>query len=589
MTPRVLMQQAGTGRWLEFTGCRDILQTTAPAGVPALLAEVESRVRHRALHAAGFVTYEAARGLDPGLACHPPAVLPCAWFALFEHRADGVALPPHDAPSIAWQPSTGPDDYTETIRRIREWIAAGDTYQVNYSYRLRGAVPDGGAAVDALFRAMAARQQTGLGALLDTDAWAVCSASPELFFTRRGRRVESRPMKGTAPRSPSADTDAATARWLQASTKNRAENLMITDMVRNDLGRLADTGSVRAEALFRVEPYPTVWQMTSTVRGDTAAGLAELFRALFPAASITGAPKRRTMEIIRDLEAHPREIYTGAIGFLEPSGDAQFNVAIRTAWVDKQRGIAEYGVGGGILWDSDPDEEYAETELKARVVQTGMPAPDGNTGDVALLETLLWQPAGGYWLLDRHLNRLREAARRFQRPLHLADVRVALDRAVAGLRAEPYRVRLLVDACGTATAQAAPLADTPPPSRVAIDAERRALQGDPFVHHKTTRRDVYDIARTAARDAHPEADDVLLVNTDGEITESTIANVVVELDGRLVTPPVAAGLLPGVYRAELLAHGRIIEGPLTPDDVRRAGVVYLVNSVRGMWQVAVVG
>ena len=584
------MQQAGTGRWLEFDACRDVLQTSTPADVPALLTEVEARVRERGLHAAGFVTYEAAPGLDPKLRCHPPAALPCAWFALFERRAPAPALPVRQAPAIAWRPGTGAADYADAIGLIRDWIAAGDTYQVNYSYRLRAEVENAAAVAEPLFLAMAAGQQSGLGAFVDTAAWAVCSASPELFFSRRGRRVVSRPMKGTAPRAAAAAPDEAAARWLQSSAKNRAENLMITDMVRNDLGRLADTGSVRTEALFRVEPFPTVWQMTSTVHGDTDAGLAELFRALFPAASITGAPKRRTMQIIRELEPHPREIYTGAIGFLEPSGDVQFNVAIRTAWLDKVRGTAEYGVGGGILWDSDADEEYAETELKARVIRNGVtPAAEVDTGDVALLETLLWQPPEGFWLLDRHLDRLGEAARRFQRPLDLAGVRGALDRAVDGLGREPHRVRLLVDACGTATAVAAPLADTPPPARVAMATRRRALQGDPFVRHKTTRRDVYDAARREAREAHPEADDVLLVNTAGEITESTIANVVVELDGRLLTPPLSAGLLPGVYRAELLDTGRIREASLTPDDVRRASAVYLINSVRGMWPVTVVG
>tara|TARA_Y100001933_G_scaffold234013_1_gene253983 strand:+ start:114 stop:1865 length:1752 start_codon:yes stop_codon:yes gene_type:complete len=583
------MQQAGTRRWLAFDGCRGVLQTRAPAEVPALLAEVESRVRQGGLHAAGFVTYEAAAGLDPKLDCHAPAVLPCAWFALFDERGETADPAPCGPPAIAWQPGIDAGRYADAIGRIRAWIAAGDTYQVNYSYRLRARLADAAATAEPLFRAMAAGQRTGLGALIDTAAWALCSASPELFFTRRGRRIESRPMKGTAARSSDPEADAAAARWLRDSAKNRAENLMITDMVRNDLGRLADTGSVRTGALFRVEPFPTVWQMTSTVCGDTDADLPALFRALFPAASITGAPKRRTMQIIRALEPEPREIYTGAIGFLEPSGDAQFNVAIRTAWLDKRGGTAEYGVGGGILWDSDADEEFAETALKARVVRAGgsfaPAAPPAADGDVALLETLLWAPDGGFWLLDRHLDRLGDAARHFRRPLRLPDIRLALDRAVAGVGPEPHRVRLLVDACGAATATAAPLADTPPPARVAIAAARRPLQGDPFVRHKTTRRTVYEEARAA----HPEADDVLLVNGAGEITESTIANLVVDLDGRLITPPLAAGLLPGVYRAELLEQGRVREGTLTPRDVRRADAVYLVNSVRGMWRVTVVG
>jgi len=577
---RALMQQADSGDWLAFEGLEDCLSATTPAEVPALLSSVESRARQQRLHAVGFVTYEAAPGLDPKLCCHTPGILPAAWFALFASCRRVAPPPAAPAPALSWLPSLDRADYGRAIERIRGYIGAGDTYQVNFSYRLRAEFDDD-ATVEALFGAMVAGQRTGLGALLETADWAICSASPELFFLRRGRRLESRPMKGTAARA-AGDADQAQARWLAGSAKNRAENTMITDMVRNDLGRIADTGSVAADGLFRIEAYPTVWQMTSSVSASTDAGLAEVFRALFPAASITGAPKRRTMEIIRELEAEPREIYTGAIGYVTPDGDAQFNVAIRTALLDKRRGRAEYGVGGGIVWDSRAAEEHAETLAKAQILHR-RPALDA----FELLETLLWTSEHGCSLLDAHLARLCRSAAHFRRPLETAAVHAALQAATADLPAEPHRVRLLVDACGRPAATARPLADFPAPRRVAIAGARLAVAGNPFVSHKTTRRDVYDTARREAADAG-DADDVLLVNLAGEITESTIANVVADLDGVLVTPPASAGLLPGLYRAELLAAGTVVEGRLTPDDLRRARAVYLVNSVRGMWPVTLV-
>lgn len=591
MPIRALMQQADTGDWLSFAGLQDTLSAATPAEVPALLTTLETRVRQQGLHAVGFVSYEAAPGFDAKLSCHAPGVLPPAWFALFDACRAVAAPTPVQPPALDWQPSLAQADYTAAIARIHDYIGAGDTYQVNFSYRLRaelGTVPGGsnagGAGAESLFQAMVAGQRTGLGAFIDSDDWAICSASPELFFIRRGRHVESRPMKGTASRAV-GDADQAQARWLAGSAKNRAENTMITDMVRNDLGRIADTGSVTTGGLFRIEAYPTVWQMTSSVSATTDAGLAEVFRALFPAASITGAPKRRTMEIIRELEPAPREIYTGAIGFVAPGGDAQFNVAIRTALVDKRRGEAEYGVGGGIVWDSRAAEEHAETRAKAQILHRRPAAADTDTFE--LLETLLWTPQCGYALLEDHLDRMTRSAAHFRRPLDRRTVFAALDEAAAGLPATAHRVRLLVDRCGQPTVSAQRLDASPAPRRLAIARQGLAVAGNAFVHHKTTRRDVYETARREAL-AGTAADDVLLVNLAGEVTESTIANLVVDLGGILVTPPLDAGLLPGLYRAGLLAAGTVVERRLSPDDVRRAQAVYLVNSVRGMWPVTVV-
>ncbi|MFW6094193.1 MAG: aminodeoxychorismate synthase component I [Pseudomonadota bacterium] len=584
--PQALIRHAATDCWLAFARPVGVLEADAPEAVPRLLEQVERRVRAQGLYAVGWVSYEAAPGLEVKLPTHPPGRLAPAWFALFD-RARRVPAPvPESGPlDLHWQPSIDAAGYREALARIHDYIGAGDTYQVNFSYRLRAATPGDDHTAWRLFRHMIARQPAGHGAYIDAGARTVCSASHELFFARRGRQLVSRPMKGTAPRGATPDEDAARARWLCRSLKNRAENLMITDMVRNDLGRLARVGTVRTESLFRLEPYPTLWQLTSTVTGETDAGLAEIFRALFPAASITGAPKRRTMEIIRELEDQPREIYTGTVGLLTPDGDAEFNVAIRTALVDQEAATAEYGIGGGILWDSDAGEEYEETRTKARILNDAQ--PPASTG-FALLETLLWEPDDGYYLLDAHLERLTRSARALCRPVDAARVAQRLAERASSLPPQPHRVRLQVHHDGRVEVEAAVLDPDQRPRRVAIAPGYRPVLDNPFVAHKTTHRDVYDRARHDARAHLPEAEDVLLVNERGELTESTIANLVVELDGELVTPAAASGLLPGVYRQMLLDSGAVVERVLRPADLEAADRVYLANSVRGLWAVTLI-
>jgi para-aminobenzoate synthetase / 4-amino-4-deoxychorismate lyase len=582
------IRHAGRGRWLVFSELVEVVQAATPADVPAVVAAAEEGARQRGLHAVGFVTYEAAAGFEPKHVTHPPGRLPLAWFALFAHVHDAgsSAIPaPCQAPPLSdldWRPTVDAAAHGEKVATIRRYIAAGDTYQVNLTYRLRTTLPVRPGVIDGLFQTMIRHQPDGYGALIETDQWALCSASHELFFSRQGPHLTSRPMKGTARRGGSPAEDAERARWLRESMKNRAENLMITDMVRNDLGRLAEAGSVRAAHLFQLEAHPTLWQMTSTVTATTDAPLAAIFGALFPAASITGAPKRRTMEIIRDLESAPREIYTGAIGLIEPGGDAQFSVAIRTAWVDKRTRRIEYGVGGGIVWDSDAAEEYQETLTKSRILIPGStPAPaDG----YSLLETLRWERTGGYALLERHLSRLRRTAARFDRQLAEHDLRAELARLEQQLPSLAHRVRLLVDAEGRVTAEAAPLDPAARPTRVILAEEAASVVDNPFVLHKTTNRAIYDEARREVSRV-PGADDVLLLNERGEVTEATIANLVVDLNGHLFTPPISCGLLPGIYRQHLLETGLVSERVLLPADVRSARAIYLVNSLRGMWRV----
>lgn len=352
---------------------------------------------------------------------------------------------------------------------------------------------------------------------------------------------------------------------------------MIVDLLRNDAGRVAVPGTVRVPRMFEVERYDTVHQLTSTVQAATrpGTGLVELFRALFPCGSVTGAPKVRTMEIIRTLERSPRGVYCGAIGVVSPD-EAVFSVAIRTVVVDRARGQAELGVGSGVTWDSDPDDEYRECLAKADFARRALPAFD-------LLETLRFEPGRGFPLLDGHLRRMEASARRFGFPFDRRVVLQRLHAAVAGADGT-LRVRLTLDRRGEPQVGTEPLGATPAVVRVAL-AREAVDSADPLLFHKTTHRQGYDRRRAE----HPEADDVVLVNERGEVTESTIANVVVRTGGRLWTPPLDAGVLPGVLRAELLRRGEVGERALTPADLARADDIWLVSSLRGWRRAMLVG
>jgi para-aminobenzoate synthetase/4-amino-4-deoxychorismate lyase len=343
---------------------------------------------------------------------------------------------------------------------------------------------------------------------------------------------------------------------------------MIVDMVRNDLGRISSVGSVHVPKLFQLERYPTVWQMTSTVTAQTAAPIGDIFSALFPPASITGAPKARTTEIITEVESTPRGVYTGCIGYIAPARRALFNVAIRTALLDLEARTIEYGVGGGIVWDSTSQAEYEECLLKARIVTDAPP-------QFALLETLLWEPHSGYFLLEEHLKRLADSSNYLGARVDVAAVRERLAALARGFGSQPQRVRLVVEHDGVIACEAAVLEVPAQPVRLAI-AAAPLDPANPFLYNKTTHRRMYDEAKAS----RPDCDDVVLWNHRGEATETTIANLVAEIDGRKVTPPVDCGLLPGVFRGWLLARGEVQERCIGLDELRRASRIWVVNSVR---------
>jgi para-aminobenzoate synthetase/4-amino-4-deoxychorismate lyase len=472
-----------------------------------------------------------------------------------------------------WQSTLSPSAYYCAVQRIRDYIEAGDVYQVNYSFRLQTTTRSDYSTLLSLFCQLYDAQPVPYAAYIDTGEQVILSLSPELFFALDGERIVSRPMKGTAPRGVTLEDDLKQALALRCSEKNRAENLMIVDMVRNDLGRIAAVGTVRVPKLFEVERYATLWQMTSTVEAQTCASLPEIFRALFPAASITGAPKIRATQIIHALENTPRGIYTGAIGVVSPDRQAQFNVAIRTLCYDRATQQLEYGVGSGVIWDSEHQAEYQECLTKAQVLLRPRP-------EFELLETLLWRAGRGYFLLEKHLQRLQRSAEYFGFAFDEATVRRLLRDAprqhttIEALRVA--RCRLLLNRRGEARVEMSPLEPKPKIWRVALAPEPIDLS-DVFLYHKTTHRTVYERARAAC----PEYDDVILWNPRGEITESTIANVVARLEGKLYTPPVACGLLGGVYRQHLLERGKMQERIITIEELLKAEAVYLVNSVRG--------
>ena len=577
---------AGAERAFRLAEPVGVIEARRPSEVAGAI-DAAGSAASRGLWAAGFVAYEAAPGLDPELSVHvrapddPFAGLPLAWFALFEDKEDlpplePGRLDPSGSAGSAWRPSVDRATYDAAVDRIHELIEAGHTYQVNHTIRLRAMIQGD---ERGFYRDLCLAQRGGYAAFLDLGRFRVLSASPELFFRIDGERITTRPMKGTAPRGRWPAEDEEIAASLVASSKDRAENAMIVDLLRNDLGRICRTGSVEVERMLEAERFETVWQLTSTIEGDLRPQitLLDTFRALFPSGSVTGAPKVRTTRIIADLEDSARGPYCGAIGYLAPPGSgeprANFNVAIRTVVLDTQTRTAEYGVGGGITHDSSASGEYEEIVAKARVLTDVRPAFE-------LVESLAHAPAEGFRHMDEHLERLAASARYFGFPFELEATAAALNQAVIEVTG-PSIVRLTLARDGALSTDVLDLPAAGERVGVALD-EEPVDPSDPWLFHKTTRREPYE----RRRERRPDMDDVVLVNDRGEVTESTIANLAVRLEGVWVTPPIDAGLLPGTYRTLLLREGRLIERTVTVADLGGAEELALVSSVRG-WRPAV--
>ncbi len=574
------------GGSLVFDAPAEIVVAHEPSEIEAALAAINKGLA-RGLHAAGFLGYELGYWLEPKLAALIPTDRrqPLLWMGLFPTPRRLT-----DAETRTWldengalEPSAFTDlrlswtreHYAGAFAQVEDYIAAGDVYQINLT--LKYLFEFSGDPV-SLYAALRRKQRVEYGALIATEGFQVLSFSPELFFRREGKRLSARPMKGTAPRGRTPREDARLKTWLTVDEKQRAENLMIVDLLRNDLGRIAKIGSVEVTDLFTVETYRTVHQMTSGIiaelRGDM--GLDDILHALFPCGSVTGAPKVRAMEIIRELEPRPRGVYTGAIGHLAPNGDAQFNVAIRTLFIESG-GAGEMGIGSGVVSDSKMDAEFEECLLKAQFL-TKVDAP------FELIETLRYERNSGFYLLERHLARLQSSSAHFGYPFDRERALAALAAKAGEGDSAISMVRLLLAEDGALTVTSTPI-ELPPKGTVWKFAvsDLRVDEKDPLFFHKTTRRQFYD-REMEWQKALTGCDEVIFLNKKGELTEGTRTSLFIEQDGRLFTPAATCGLLPGTLREELidLPRAAASEAVLSLSDLVAADRIYLGNSVRGL-------
>jgi para-aminobenzoate synthetase/4-amino-4-deoxychorismate lyase len=567
-----------------FDAPRRVLTASTSAELSALLSEATALTADGA-YVAGYVSYEAGAAFVD-LPMETTADEPLAWFGVYEapqpvapsEVATGLSRLDGEAVVTDVEFGVSQAEYTSAIDRVRHHIGEGDVYQINYTapvdFRLEG-------DPRVLYRRLRQRQHVPYGAYLNLGDRQILSCSPELFFRRENERVVTRPMKGTIRRGRTQSEDQELQAQLAADPKNRAENLMIVDLLRNDLSVCCEPGSVTVPSLYTTASYDTVTQMTSTVEGTLRSDqdVASVLRALFPCGSVTGAPKRRAMRLIRSLEAEPRGVYCGAIGMIGPD-TATFNVAIRTAVLNGDEG--RMGVGSGVVWDSEPEAEYEECTLKTQFLTPSTASaqiadPDH---DPRLIETMRFDGIQ-IPMLDRHVERLAASAEHFGYCFDEERVRRHVDRATTGT--EPgvlLKVRATLDRWGRVSVSTAPLPEERDEPWTLAVADQRVDRTDPFFYHKTTHRQVYDRALAAAREKG--ADEAVLLNQDGEVTEGTYSNLFVQKGDRLLTPPVESGLLAGVYRDYVLeAQPQAEEEVLTLDDLRDADAIFCCNGLRG--------
>ncbi len=564
-----------------FSGPRRILRVDRPDDLPPVLDKIEE-VTEAGGYVAGVLSYEAGYPFVD-LPAPSSGDGPLAWFGVYDaptmlapvevDRGLSLLDGAPDVQDVRFDVSR--DEYVEAVECIRRHIEEGDVYQVNYTAPVRFRVSGD---LRSLYRRLRRRQHVPYGAYLNLGSTHILSCSPELFLRRDGNRVVTRPMKGTIRRGRTLDEDRRLRQTLASDAKNRAENLMIVDLLRNDLSVCCEPGSVEVPELYATEPYDTVTQMTSTVEGRLRPnqGLSDLLRALFPCGSVTGAPKRRAMTLIQSLESSPRGVYCGAIGMAGPES-AVFNVAIRTAVIEEEEG--RMGIGSGIVWDSSPEDEYEECTLKTKFLTPSAGTSQEKDEEVRLIETMRFDGLR-FPLLDRHAARLEQSAAYFGYPFDADRFRRAARRVVGGAKSDTaLKVRVTLDRWGRLEVTVTPVSEAEGPWTLAVASER-ADQTDPFFFHKTTQRGVYDRALREAREAG--CDEALLLNEEGDVTEGTYSNVFVRDGDRFLTPPVECGLLAGVYRDYVLeVEERAQEQVLTLDALRHADAIYCCNAVRG--------
>ena len=534
--------------------------------VEALLKEVET-YQEAGFYAVGYVSYEAAPAFEKKLAVHP-APLMGEYLLYFTIHEEVETLPfPEDYEAVDlpanWKEEVEAPAYQEAIKTIHHHIRQGDTYQVNYTVQLSQELETDPLAI---YNRLVVEQKAHYNAFIQHDDVAILSISPELFFEQEDRLLTTRPMKGTTRRGLTNQADLKEAAWLEADPKNRAENMMIVDLLRNDMNRISEIGSEQVTRLCQVEQYSTVWQMTSTIesRLRPEVDLVQAFQALFPCGSITGAPKISTMEIIQKTEIAPRGVYCGTIGILLPRGKRIFNVAIRTLQMQGTKSI--YGVGGGITWDSKWEGEYQETKQKSAVLYRQEPRFELlTTGRIH---------QGELTFLEQHLTRLREASRYFAYPFNepklLNDLQEELTHLDPSL---DYRCRIALQKNGSFHLVITELTDLPASYLQAQLTEQKIDLATPFTYFKTSQRN-----HLAAN--HREQ---IFYLPNGSLLETTIGNLILEIEGKLYTPPAYLPLLNGIYRRHLLETQQVEEKLLTLNDLIDADRIYACNALRGLY------
>ena len=558
------------GERYTFTQPIKELKTRDLAEVADLLAQVES-YQEQGYYVVGYVSYEAAPAFEKKLAVHKLPLL--GEYLLYFTVHDRVETSPIpltyeevDLPSN-WQEVTSAADYEKAISQIHHHLRQGDTYQVNYTVQLK---QDLSANPFAIYNRMVVEQEAGYNAYVEHDEMAVISMSPELFFEQNDRELTTRPMKGTTKRGLTDDEDLKEAAWLEQDPKNRSENMMIVDLLRNDMNRISEVGSEHVERLCQVEQYSTVWQMTSTIKSQLRpdVDLVEIFRSLFPCGSITGAPKIATMEIIKNLEPQPRGVYCGTIGLLLPNGRRIFNVAIRT--IQLHKGQAIYGVGGGITWDSTWESEYREVHQKAAVLYRKQARFKLITTGRVSQKSLLFE--------DQHLERLTKASRYFAYPFDLEELRQKIEEECQACDShQDYRLRITISKSGEMKLSRQILTPLSPSFCKAKLCLQEADLNQSFTYFKTTHRPHLSLGEQ----------EKIYHNKSGELLETSIGNLALKINGKLYTPPTSQGILLGIYRQHLLERGQVEEKVLTLADLNQAEAVYGCNAVRGLYELEV--
>lgn len=570
MLEKIILRNKKNDSWRIFSSPKEVLYSKNLHEVKTILDKVESKINENNDIAVGFLTYESAPAFDPAYRVNKESKLPLICFGLFEGFKETQILDNSEIITnkiYNWKIETSPSEYKKNFDYIKNQIELGYTYQINYTLRSHSE------SIQNPYEFFLEKAKNSpFAAYIETDENIIISASPELFFSLENKRLFCKPMKGTSRRGKTFEEDLILMDALRASKKNKAENIMITDMLRNDMGRISEPGSVKVSSKYDIEKYSTVWQMTSSVESETTASITEIFQALYPCASVTGAPKIASMDIISRIEELPRGIYTGAIGYIAPNREAEFSVPIRTVVSDKNKNCAVYGTGGGIVWDSVWESEWDECLTKSKVLSVK------DSSDFELFETMKWDTDSGVFLEEYHFNRLKDSASYFDFKFCEVRGKEIIDETIRNISNNLCVIRLFVNAKGGIRIETSEVPVFIKNQKYTVSLAKNPIQSENiFLYHKTTQREVYENAE--GENLH--SDDVILWNEEGNLTESTIANIILNIKGNWVTPSINCGLLRGVYRESMLENGLIEERKIHKSEIADLSEITLINSVRG--------